>query len=44
MFPVRSAPQLAAAFPIALAAPAGTALAQAGAQTGAPMEIGRAHV
>ena len=37
MFPVRSAPQLAAAFLIALAAPAGTALAQAGAQTGAPM-------
>ncbi|MCF7770942.1 TonB-dependent siderophore receptor [Achromobacter pulmonis] len=37
MFPVRPAPQLAAAFLIALAAPAGIAQAQTGAQSGAAM-------
>ena len=37
MFPVRPAPQLAAAFFITLAAPAGIAQAQAGAQSGASM-------
>ncbi|MGE7084175.1 TonB-dependent siderophore receptor [Achromobacter xylosoxidans] len=37
MFPVRPAPQLAAAFLIALAAPAAIAQAQAGAQSGASL-------